>query len=80
MNEVLLYASILGLTAALPWWSLLLFVFIAPWNVLGEWTGADVRLAWSVALAMRAGIVFDDPPRRVLPPATVAAAVAFLVL
>lgn len=80
MNEVLLYASILGFTAAMPWLSLLLFVLVAPWNVLGEWIGTDVRVVWSVALAMRAWIIFEYPGRRVLPPATVAAAVAFLAL
>jgi hypothetical protein len=80
MTEALLYVPILGLTAALPWLSLLLFVLVSPWYVLGEWMGTDVRLGWSIALAMRAALVFDDPPRRVLPPATVTAAVAFLVL
>lgn len=80
MTEVLIYASILGLTAVVPWLSLLLFVLISPWNVVGEWTGMDVRLAWSFALAIRASLIFDGPRRRVLPPATVVAAIAFTVL
>jgi hypothetical protein len=80
MTAILLYVSVSVFTVALPWWSLLLFVMVSPWNVLGEWTGVDVRLAWSIMLAIRAGLVFGDPPRRALSPATVTAAIAFTAI
>jgi hypothetical protein len=47
---------------------------------MGEWTGMDVRLVWSIALALRASLVFDDPRRRVLSPTALSAGIGFAVL
>ena len=80
MIAALIYGSLLCFTAALPWWSLLLFVIISPWGILFDWLGVDVRLGWSLLLAVRAGLMFSESSRRTVPWQAVWSSIAFALL
>ena len=54
LEKVLIYAGLLLLTAAAPYWSMLAFVVFSPWNALNDLIGWDPRLPWSFFLALRA--------------------------
>lgn len=75
-----IYAAIFVLTAASPRWSLLLFVAIAPWNIVGEQLGSDPRLGWSLLLAFRASFTLRSPSARSLPRLAIGATLAFGLL
>ena len=50
LEKVLIYAGLLLLTAAAPYWSMLAFVVFSPWNALNDLIGWDPRLPWSFFL------------------------------
>jgi O-antigen ligase len=54
LEKVFIYAGLLLLTIAAPYWSLLAFVVFSPWNALNDMIGWDPRLPWAFFLALRA--------------------------
>jgi hypothetical protein len=80
MIGALAYGFLLIFTAATPWWSLLLFIIFSPWGILFEWIGVDVRLGWSVVLAVRASLMFSETPRKTVPWQAACATCAFALL
>lgn len=82
---ILVFLGIILLTGFAPYWSLLLFVFISPWNTMNDIIGWDPRLGWSVLIAMRAAFEWRNPSQWRIPRTAVwcivgFAAVAFLGL
>jgi len=52
-DKIATYAVLLVLTTIAPFWSLLLFALLSPWNALNDLIGWDPRLGWSFMLALR---------------------------
>lgn len=68
LQHVFTYAALLLLTIAAPYWSMLAFVILSPWNALNDVIGWDPRLSWSLILAVRASFEGWESKRFHLPP------------
>lgn len=74
------YILVTLLTVIAPYWSLWLFVLVSPWNILNDFTGWDVRLGWSIVLAIRAAFDLRNPSRWPIPRTAVWCTVGFVVV
>jgi hypothetical protein len=66
-DKAVTYAAVVLLTLVAPYWSLLLFVLISPWNIWSDTLGWDPRLGWSLLLALRATITTRTVAAQPLP-------------
>ena len=80
LEKVLIYAGLLLLTAAAPYWSMLAFVVFSPWNALNDLIGWDPRLPWSFFLALRACLEGWKSKRFRFPPLAIWSFCAFVLV